>query len=93
MLNVSDTAYTMLSSLLSESNAPEGVAARITNTEQGLTLTIDEVQNSDETFNHDGKTVLAVDESVTDHVNDKSLEVVTTPQGPQLTLAPVGGAT
>ncbi len=59
MLNVSDSACALLSSLLTEAEAPEGVVARIVPADGGLSLTMDEVQTDDQTLQHEGKPVLA----------------------------------
>lgn len=89
-MNVSESACALLSNLLTEAQAPEGSVARIVPGGEGLSLTIDSVQSEDATFSHEGKTVLAVDQNLVEAIDDKTLDVVTTPEGPQLTLAPAG---
>jgi hypothetical protein len=87
-MNISESACTLLSNLLAEAQAPEGSVARIVPVEEGLSLTIDSVQSADATFHHEGKPVLAVPETLVAAIDDKTLDVVSTPQGPQLTLTP-----
>lgn len=89
-MNVSQSACTMLSKLLTEAQAPDGVVARIIPSGEGLSLTMDEVQTDDATFDHGGKPVLAIAQNVVEIIDDKTLDVVSTAEGPQLTLVAAG---
>lgn len=93
MLNVSESACALMSNLLNDAQAPEGVVVRMVPADNGLSLTMDQVQSEDATFDHDGRPVLAVGQEVVAAVDNTVLDVVSTPEGPQLTLTPAGEAT
>ncbi|MGH7201682.1 MAG: hypothetical protein ACREJB_13825 [Planctomycetaceae bacterium] len=89
MLKVTDNAGVLLNRMLETAGAPEGAVARIASGDAGFTLGVDEVRAGDETYEHDGKTVLAVNESVSQALGNQTLDAQMTTTGPQLSLAPL----
>ena len=84
MLTVTDSAARRLNQMLSD--APEGTAIRFVPQGDGLIPQIHNPQSDDETFEHEGKTVLALDQQVASALDDKTLDVDITQQGSQLVL-------
>ena len=84
MLNVTDAAGDHLSRLLTD--APDGTAVRFVPQGSSLIPKIDEPQAEDETFDHDGRTVLILDQQIATLLNEKTLDVRETQQGAQLAL-------
>lgn len=85
MLSVTDNASQHLATLLDE--APENAVVRFVPQEDGLAVQLGNVQQGDTTFEHDDKTVLALDSQVSEALADKTLDVQQTEQGPQLALS------
>ena len=54
--------------------------------EQRVTLQVDKVRPDDATFDHGGKTVLVVNEQISELLADKTLDVEDTDEGPKLAL-------
>jgi len=86
MLTVTEAAGEKLASLLANAQAPKGVAIRAVPEENGITLRLDKTQPDDETFEHEGKTVLVAGEEASKQLAGKTFDVVTTAQGSELTL-------
>lgn len=84
MLNVTETAASHLSEMLSQ--APEGVAIRFVPEANTLVPKLDNPRPGDAEFEHDGQTVLVLDSQVADTLDDKTLDVQAGEQGPQLVL-------
>jgi len=86
MLTVTGPAAEHLAKLLSEAEAPEGTAARFIANQEGLSLQVDSPKPEDQTIEHNGKTVLLLDEQVAELLDDKTLDLEETDEGPALTL-------
>ena len=86
MLTVTESASAHLAEMLDEANAPGGAAARFVNGPEGLSLAMDAKRDGDETFEHDGRTVLLVAQDVSELLTDKTLDMKETEQGQALTL-------
>ena len=86
MLNVTDPAAEHLAKLLQEADAPEGAAARFVAGQEGLSLHLDNAKPGDDTIEHHGRTVLLLDEQISELLNDKILDLQETESGPALTL-------
>lgn len=84
MLTVTENAAEHLAKLLVE--APEDLTARIVRQPSGLGIQLGDVQPDDATFEHEGRTVLALDPVLIETLSHKTLDVQTTEQGPQLSL-------
>jgi hypothetical protein len=88
MFTVSETATAHLAQMLTSVKAPGEAAVRLVAQEQGLTLELDIEREGDTTFSHEGKTVLLLDAQVAGFLEDSTLSIEQSPEGPQLTLAP-----
>jgi Fe-S cluster assembly iron-binding protein IscA len=86
MLTVTDSACALINDLLDRSEAPDDAAARLTVGDQGLQMTIDTQRDGDQSFDHEGKTVLLIDEQVASLLEDKSIDTQETEQGPVLAV-------
>lgn len=86
MLNASDAACAFISDLLTSSDAPDDSAVRFVIEENNLSMKLDEEKPGDESFHHEGKTVLVVDAEMSQILDGKTLDVEETEEGPQLTM-------
>jgi Fe-S cluster assembly iron-binding protein IscA len=87
MLTMTDAAGAHLIDLLGEAEAPEDVAIRFVVESEELTLRLDKEQPGDEALSHEGKTVLLIDEGVSEMLTGKTLDVESSEEGLKLTLA------
>lgn len=86
MLNVTEPAAEHLARLLDDAQAPDGAAARFVASQEGLALQVDTPKPGDDTIEHSGRTLLLLDEQVSDLLSDKVLDVEQTEEGLALTL-------
>ena len=84
MLTVTDNAAAHLAQLLAD--APDENVVRLSPAENGLAMHLGQAEPGDTTFEHGEKTVLAFNASVNELLIDKTLDLHTTQQGPQLAL-------
>ena len=75
MLTVTETASAYLAEMLDQAGAPEEVAVRFVPGENGVTMVSDAPQPEDTTFDHDGRTVLVLDEQISQLLADKTLDI------------------
>jgi len=85
-LKTSDSARAVLFQLLQESNLPEGAVARLAEDGEGFSLQIGDVEETDETFDHEGHAVLAIDQQVASQLDGCTLDIEITETGPALIL-------
>lgn len=86
MLNITEAAGSFISDLLGEANAPDDVAVRFVAEEQGLVLRLDQKQDADSDFEHEGRTIVVLDEQMSDFLSDRTLDVEQSDEGPKLSL-------
>ncbi len=86
MFILTDAAREHLSELLDQAQAPEGAAARVVIEDEGLTLSIDHPQEGDETFEHEGRTVLLLAPQVAEALDGQTLDVEQGEDGPVMTV-------
>ncbi len=86
MLNASDAACAFISEMLTSSEAPDDDAVRLVIEEDQLSMKLDEEKPGDETFLHEGKTILLVDAEMSQVLDGKMLDVEDTEEGPKLTV-------
>ncbi|MFG0251786.1 MAG: hypothetical protein ACF8NJ_02810 [Phycisphaerales bacterium JB038] len=86
MLTVTDKAARFIAGLLEESEAPEGVAARIVATQEGLQLGMDQAREEDNSFEHEGRVVLLVDPQTEGVLDERTLDVTEGEDGNRLEL-------
>ena len=82
MLAVTQTACERLSEMLALH--PDDTAARIIRRKGRMKLRRSNQQPGDEVFEHEGRTVLLLDEAVAAHLEHRTLDVRNTADGPRL---------
>ncbi len=87
MFTLTEAAGAFLAQKLDQSEAPEGVAARIVIEGSGRVLKFDYVRPGDATFAHEGRTVLLLDQKASQSLADKTLDVEETEEGRKLRMA------
>ncbi len=75
MLTVTDAACAHFAQMLDQANAPEGTSIRLVAQEQGLGIQPGSSRDGDSTFDHDGKTVLVVEEQVAQGLGEHTIDV------------------
>ena len=86
MFTVTEAASAQLHNMLEEASAPEGMVARFVVKGTKLNMESDTVQPGDVTFEHEGQTVLVLDEATSEALADRKLVVKETEEGPQLSF-------
>jgi len=86
MLTVTEAASACLAEILKREEVPEGAAVRFVHEEGGLRLQSDDERPGDTTFQHEGRTVLLLDEQVSELLADETLDA----DGPKLALRGAG---
>ncbi len=86
MLTVTEAASAHLAQMLADAEAPNDVAIRIVVREGGLVLALDSANTEDATFDHEERTVLVLDTEVSELLQEKTLDVQDTEEGPQLAI-------
>ncbi len=84
MLAVTQTARERLSEILAPH--PDDVAARIVRRKGRMKLRRSTQRPGDELFDHEGRTVLLLDEDVSAHLEHRTLDVRDSEDGPRLKL-------
>jgi Fe-S cluster assembly iron-binding protein IscA len=75
MLTMTPEAGTYLSGILEERKCPEDVAIRFLCEDQGIAMRLDNVQPGDASIEHDGRTVLLLDEQVATMLDEQTLDL------------------
>ncbi len=86
MLTLTYAASEHLALTLAEAEAPDDAVIRFVADDDEIGFAIDTVQPGDATFDHAEKTVLAIDELVSESLANKELDVDVTGDQPELTL-------
>ena len=86
MFTMTETAGEYLTTVLDDSNAAEETAIRLVVEDNTLTPKLDNARPGDATFDHEGRTVLVLDEQMTQVLAESRLDVRATEEGPQLVL-------
>jgi Fe-S cluster assembly iron-binding protein IscA len=86
MLQVTQGAADHLTGMLVNTNAPKEAAIRIKQEANELKLYTDMPKTDDVAFEHQGRTVLILDQQISNVLNNRILDVASTPQGQTLTL-------
>ena len=86
MLTVTDAACVHLVALLDDAEVPDGTAARCTFEDDQLSLVPDTPGDDDQTIDHDGRVVLIVGPMEMAALDDVTIDVAETEDGPQLVL-------
>lgn len=86
MLNVTKPAFDRLCDRLDRKKADDNVALRFTRREGGWKLGPDRLRPGDVTFDHEGRSVLLLDETAAKAMANMTLDVRDTSAGPRLRL-------
>jgi Fe-S cluster assembly iron-binding protein IscA len=86
VLAVTEAAKTHLAQMLADVGAPEDVVIRIIVREGGLVLALDNMGVQDAAFAHEERTVLVLDAQVSQLLDEKTLDIEDTEEGPQLAI-------
>lgn len=86
MLTITEPASAHLRKLLDDANAPDEAAVRFIMGQQGLSLKMDNQQPGDQIFEHNGRTVLLLDDQLSNLLADRTLDVKETERGTMLAL-------
>lgn len=87
MLTMTETAGDYLSKVLDAANAATEAAVRLSVGNNALSASIDEQRPGDATLFHEGRQVLLLDESASQALDEKTLDVKATPEGRKLTIS------
>ena len=87
MLTVTESAEQHLNDILKQNDAPDDAALRFVVEGQSLGLTRGKESPGDQKFEHDGKTVLLLDEQVAGLLDERTLDTEKTEEGARLALA------
>lgn len=89
MVTVTDSACEFLADLLRENDLPGEVALRLAAEDEGkLGLFPDEPGELDDSFDHDGRTVLVIAPDVSTMLTGVEIDTVDTPEGKRLAIQP-----
>ena len=88
MLTVTEAAGAHLADMLAEVKTPENKNAviRVSQSKDGLGLTLGQADPEDTTFAHEGVTILVIDKELSQTLDNKTLDVETTENGTALHL-------
>jgi len=89
MFIVTEAAGGYLTTVLDKTNISEGTAIRLVLEGNTLTPQLDNARPGDETFDYEGRTVLMLDAQVSQVLDDSTLDVEATDEGPKLILLPL----
>jgi Fe-S cluster assembly iron-binding protein IscA len=86
MLTVTEAAGVYLTEILAEANAADDTAVRFVVQENKLAPYLDNARPGDATFDHEGRTILVLDEGISQTLANSTLDVKDTDTGVQLVL-------
>ena len=89
MFMMTETAGEYLIAVLDNANASEETAIRLVLEGNTLTPQLDNARPGDEKFDYAGRMVLMLDVQVSQVLDDTTLDVEATDQGPKLILVPL----
>lgn len=87
MLTVTPEACAHMADLIERNKIPEPQTIRLVPGQQGLGLTPDQPRPGDATFDHDGRTVLTMEQSLAEQLDGRTLDVDKADGQAQLKLA------
>lgn len=86
MINVTTDAAAVLGQSLATTEADESQALRLEKSQDGLALTLDQEREGDQVVRHEERTVLVVDQSISDSLDGATIDVTDTPEGKRLVV-------
>jgi len=86
MMTLTEAAGDHLTEILSNSDVPEGVAVRFVCQESEISLSLDNQKPGDATLEHQGKTVLLLDQHAAEYLDGATVDAEQTDKGAKLFL-------
>ncbi len=86
MLTITETAGRYLCAVLDRAHASPETGIRLLLEGNALTPSLDMPHEGDATFEHDGRKVLVLDTQASEFLDDSTLDVQTTGEGPRLVI-------
>ncbi len=86
MVTVTYTAAEHLAYLLNERQVRDDVVLRIQLANSGVEMQPDKIRTGDETFAHDGKVILVLDQQTSQLLGNKTIDLMTDDDGSNLTV-------
>ena len=86
MLTVTDAAGTRLAHIIDREERLDDVAVRLTHDGRRIAMAVEGERLGDTPFKHNGRTVLLLDERVSQLLESRTLDVKQTDKGDRLTL-------
>ncbi len=86
MVTLTYTAGEHMAYMLSEHQVRDDLVLRIKLTESGVEMQPDEMRPGDETFDHNGKVVLVLDQQTLQLLGNKTIDLMTDDDGSHLIL-------
>jgi hypothetical protein len=86
MVTVTDAAGAHLASLLERDKVPDDTAVRLLLDESYLVPQMDHARSGDTAFSYEGKIILLMDELTVQSIQDKTLDVQNSDDGPMIVL-------
>jgi Fe-S cluster assembly iron-binding protein IscA len=87
MLTVSEGAKAHLATIINENEVPDDYAIRLVAGAEGVGLSPDQPKDVDDTYEHDGRTVLVVEPTLNKQLDGRTLSVESSDAGPRLNIA------
>ena len=87
MLAVTEQATSHLKKVLDRPEVPQDKCIRIHRKGPEFSLVYDEKSDGDKAYEHDGKTVLVVDEKLAEALDDKTIDLEIAQEGARLVFA------
>lgn len=87
MVTVTEEAKAHLATILDENNIPEEQAVRLLVGPNGLGLAPDTPKDEDTAFDHNGRTVLLMEQNIAEQLDGRTMDVEETEQGAQIKLS------
>ena len=86
MVTVTYTAAEHMAYMLSEHQACDDVVVRMKSTKDGVEMQPDKIRPGDETFAHNGKVILVLDQQTSQLLGNLTIDLMTDDDGSHLTI-------
>lgn len=86
MLTVTDEAAAHMANLLNQNDVPDDATLRFVVQDNALGIELSKSQPDDQTVEHDGRTVLVLGEDVSKILEERTLDIEQTQEGPKLAV-------
>ncbi len=85
-MTITYTAAEHIAYMLSEQQVPDGIVLRIKLRKGGVEIQPDKMRPGDETFDHNGKVVLVLDQQTSQLLGNKTIDLLTDDEGSHLVI-------